>query len=37
MVIEGQIMTRTHKGKCVIIPRIALTLKNNKYPFILQR
>jgi ATP-dependent DNA helicase PIF1 len=37
MVIEGQIMTETHKGKNVLIPRIALTLKNNRWPFVLQR
>jgi ATP-dependent DNA helicase PIF1 len=30
-------MTETHKGKNVLIPRIALTLKNNRWPFVLQR
>jgi ATP-dependent DNA helicase PIF1 len=35
MVIEGQIMT--HKGKSVLIPRIYLILRNNKWPFALQR
>jgi hypothetical protein len=37
MIIEEEIMTRTHKGKSVLIPRISLTLKNNKWPFVLQR
>jgi ATP-dependent DNA helicase PIF1 len=37
MIIEGEIMTGTHKGKSVLIPRISLTLKNNKWPFVLQR
>jgi ATP-dependent DNA helicase PIF1 len=37
MIIEGEIMTVTHKGKTVFIPRILLTLKNNKLPFVLQR
>jgi ATP-dependent DNA helicase PIF1 len=37
MIVEGKIVTRTHKGKSVMIPRISLTLKNNKWPFILQR
>jgi ATP-dependent DNA helicase PIF1 len=37
MVIEGQIMSGTHKGKSVLIPRISLTLKNKKLPFGLQR
>ncbi|XP_035816177.1 uncharacterized protein [Zea mays] len=36
-VIEGQIMTSTHKSKIVIIPRISLTLKNTRWPFVLQR
>jgi ATP-dependent DNA helicase PIF1 len=36
-VIEGQIMTGTHKGKSVLIPRISLTLRSNKWPFGLQR
>jgi hypothetical protein len=37
MVIEGTIMTGTHQGKKVLIPRISLTLKNTKWPFILER
>jgi ATP-dependent DNA helicase PIF1 len=37
MVIEGQIMTGTHQGKKVLIPRISLTLKTTKWPFILER
>jgi ATP-dependent DNA helicase PIF1 len=37
MVIEGQIMSGTHKGKNVLIPRITMTLKNSKWPFVLQR
>jgi ATP-dependent DNA helicase PIF1 len=37
MVIERELMTGTHKGKSVLIPRISLTLKNNKWPFVLQR
>jgi hypothetical protein len=37
MVIEGQIMSGTYKDKSVLIPRIALTLKNYKLPFVLQR
>ncbi|PWZ32508.1 ATP-dependent DNA helicase PIF1 [Zea mays] len=36
-VIEGQIMTGTHKSKIVLIPRISLALKNTKWPFVLQR
>jgi hypothetical protein len=36
-VIEGQIMTGTHKSKIVLIPRVSLTLKNTKWPFVLQR
>jgi hypothetical protein len=36
-VIEGQIMTGIHKSKNVLIPRISLTLKNTKWPFVLQR
>jgi ATP-dependent DNA helicase PIF1 len=35
MIIEGEIITGTHIGKSVFIPRIALTLKNNKWPFVL--
>jgi ATP-dependent DNA helicase PIF1 len=37
MVIEGEIMTVTHKGKSVFIARMLLTLKNKKLPFVLQR
>jgi ATP-dependent DNA helicase PIF1 len=37
MVIEGTIMTGTHQGKKVLIPRISLTLKNTKWPFILEK
>jgi ATP-dependent DNA helicase PIF1 len=37
MVIEGQIMCGTHQGKSILIPRISLVLKNNKWPFGLQR
>jgi hypothetical protein len=36
MVIERELMTGTHKGKSVLIPRISLTLKNNKWPFVLE-
>jgi ATP-dependent DNA helicase PIF1 len=36
-IIEGQVMTGTHKGKSVLIPKISLTLRNNKWPFVLQR
>jgi ATP-dependent DNA helicase PIF1 len=36
-VIEGQIMTGTHKSKIVLIPHISLVLKNTKWPFVLQR
>jgi ATP-dependent DNA helicase PIF1 len=35
-IIEGQIMTGTHAGKNILISRIALTLKNNRWPFVLQ-
>jgi ATP-dependent DNA helicase PIF1 len=37
MIIEGQIMSGSHQGKTVLIPRISLILKNNKLPFVLQR
>jgi ATP-dependent DNA helicase PIF1 len=37
MVVEGQIMTGTHKGKSVLIPRIYSVLRNNKWPFALHR
>jgi ATP-dependent DNA helicase PIF1 len=37
MIIEGEIMSGTHKGKSIRIPRISLILKNNILTFILQR
>jgi ATP-dependent DNA helicase PIF1 len=37
MIIEGQIMSGSHQGKTVLIPKISLILKNNKLPFVLQR
>lgn len=37
MIIEAKIITGNHKGKIVLIPRIALTLKTTKWPFILER
>lgn len=37
MLIEAQIMTGTHSGSVVLIPRICLTLKNVKLPFVLER
>ena len=37
MIIEAQIITGIHTGKSVLIPRICLTLKNNKWPFVLER
>lgn len=37
MIIEAKIMTGTHSGQSVVIPRITLSLKTNKWPFILQR
>jgi ATP-dependent DNA helicase PIF1 len=36
-IIEGQIMTKTHASKNSLILRIALTLKNNRWSFVLQR
>jgi ATP-dependent DNA helicase PIF1 len=30
MVIQGQILSGSHKGNSVLIPKISLTLKNNK-------
>lgn len=36
-VIEAKIITGSHKGNTVSIPRICLTLKNTKLPFILER
>ena len=37
MVIEARIMTGTHAGQTVLVPRICLTLKNTKWPFVLHR
>jgi len=37
MVIEARIMTGTHAGQTVLVPRISLTLKNTKWPFVLHR
>jgi hypothetical protein len=37
MLIEAQIVTGTHTGNIVHIPRICLTLKNARLPFTLQR
>jgi ATP-dependent DNA helicase PIF1 len=37
MVIEAQIMTGTHIGRTVLIPRISQTLKNTKLPFTMER
>lgn len=37
MVIEARIMTGTHAGQSILIPRISLTLKNTKCPFVLHR
>ena len=36
-VVEARLMTGSHAGHDVLIPRITLTLKCNKYPFILER
>jgi ATP-dependent DNA helicase PIF1 len=36
-IIEAKIMTGTHAGENVLIPRISLTLKNTKWPFVLER
>ncbi|XP_008663236.1 ATP-dependent DNA helicase PIF1-like [Zea mays] len=36
MVLEAQILTGTHAGKKVLIPRICLVLKTNKNPFVLE-
>lgn len=35
--LEAKIMTGTHVGKVVLIPRICLTLKGTRFPFILER
>ena len=37
MVIEAKIITGKFSGQSVFIPRITLTLKTNKWPFILER
>lgn len=37
MIIEAKIMTGSLAGKTVLIPRICLTLKNTKWPFVLER
>jgi ATP-dependent DNA helicase PIF1 len=37
MIIEAQIMTCTHKGTIVLIPRICFIMKNTKWSFILER
>jgi ATP-dependent DNA helicase PIF1 len=37
MILEAQILTGTHAGKKVPIPRICLVLKTNKNPFVLER
>jgi hypothetical protein len=37
MIIEAKIISGNHKGKIILIPRIALTLKTTKWPFILER
>ena len=35
--IEAMIMNGRHKNQIFAIPRITLSLKSNKYPFVLQR
>lgn len=37
MIIEAKIITGPNSGERVLIPRITLTLKDNRWPFILQR
>ena len=37
MVIQATIISGTFAGRSVLIPRIQLTLKNQKLPFVLQR
>ena len=37
MILEAKIMTGTHTGRSVLIPRIRLTLKNTRLPFVLER
>lgn len=36
-IIKAHIMTGTHAGESVLIPRITLSLKNTKLPFVLER
>ena len=36
-VIQAKLMTGPHMGDSVLIPRISLTLKSNKWPFVLER
>lgn len=36
-VIQAKILTGTHVGHTVLLPRISLTLKSNKWPFVLER
>jgi len=35
--IQAKILTGSHVGHSVLLPRISLTLKSNKWPFVLQR
>jgi hypothetical protein len=37
MVIQAKIMTGNRAGQSVLIPRISLTLKNTRWPFVLHR
>jgi ATP-dependent DNA helicase PIF1 len=37
MVIEAKIIVGKFRGKSVLVPRITLSLKTNKWPFVLQR
>jgi len=37
MIIEAKIITGKFAGQIVLIPRITLTLKTNKWPFVLER
>jgi hypothetical protein len=37
MVVEAKIITGKNRGHNVLIPRITLTLKSNKWPFVLER
>ena len=36
-VIQAEILTGTHAGQSVLIPRISLILKNLKLPFVMER